>query len=481
MINRSRIKMDLWIRSKELNLAIKLGTILALLVLAGFTLPHLVEFLQVQFWRHDSVYYVSSYGGKVKSEGRWLNYFAFHGLKHVPAWLSILISYGAVGCFSFHCSYRLNRDKWFSLLLALAVVNIPFFRMQLEWPTTLLPAFVLLGFAPWLSRRVPDYCFFAFYGVLLLGSFSSLYFLLPLLYMQNITVGALARTLMLWVLGFVLGYAVSQTLVWVALGHFIEVASWRQPHPVDSLSALLANLVRAWGYMRNHFLIMLSCVSVPLFTIACAWSWLGGRPWQRVILWVAAMFIFMAPYATTVPYGIVVSGRTAFISMLALLLVLFMHERINNLYRGVAVILLLSIGISMAQLTGAYTAWYKGLTDAMLARVKQSMPLPPSSVDTVYIRIDDTQWRSFTDGINESEALKSPDISSEGFDSQDYRRSLIIALGYERVVDCGVSPLKVCQEPLLPDERGIALDREVHAQVVMGNNILLTMPLSASK
>lgn len=468
--------MGLGVNVENSPLIFKGWTILMVVLLGAVTGLHLIDFLQVQFWRHDSVYYLSSYGLKLEGEGRWLNYYVFSWLKLVPAWLSILLSYGAIGYFAYSCSYRLNRDVWFSVLLALATSNIPLLRMQLEWPTTLLPAFLLLWLAPWFSRRVPEFVFFLVYGLLLFGSFSSLYFLLPFLYLPGATIKSFVRTLFLWMVCFVLGYLVSQAVVWKVTGEFITVAGWRHPNPVDNVATFIANLQASRTYVRSHALFMVNVFSFWLLLLSLVWSLFGGSPLRRILVWGAALVVFLAPYVTALPYGIVVSGRTAFIGMMALLLALFLHERTNLWYRASGALLLMSVGFSMSQMTSAYTQWYKGMTDAMVMNVRQSMPLPPDKTDKVYILIDDTQWRRFTDWIVESESLSSPRMFSEGFVSTHYRRSLLVSLGYYDVVVCGAVQLGACEVPLQFAGGEAVREYSVYAQVVEGKSILLSMP-----
>lgn len=448
-------------------------TISAVLVLIGFTLPPLSDFLSVQFWRHDSIYYLSSYDGKLNSEGRWLNHILFSWLKHLPAWLSLIISYGAIGYFSFICSYRFNKDAWFSLLLALAVINIPMLRMQLEWPTTLLPAFLLVLFAPLLSRRLADYVFFPAYGVLLFGSFSSLYFLLPFLYVHSITPKMMLRILLLWVISFVLGYAIAQLVVLLTSGEPIEVAGWRNPNPVHSTSSLFTNIQTMWGGLRSHSQFMIGTITTPLLLLTLVWSLLDEKPAHRGIITFVTAIVFLAPYVTTIPYGIVVSGRTAFISMTALLLGLFLHNRDSAWYRTAGTGLLLTIGILMSQLTNTYTQWYKGLTDSIATQVKQKMPLPADKTGIVYLHFTNDQWQKFT---TEQEAMvvSNPLPFSEGFAPIHYARSLLISLGYSHIEGCDGANTDKCNatHPLKPSNTKGA---KVHAEVIGEHDILLSI------
>jgi len=78
-----------------------------------------LEFFDVGFWRHDSMYYETSYLHKLSEEGRWLNYLLSPLLRLVPPIPAIAFVFFALFGFCYIAMHRFTASRSYSVLVAL--------------------------------------------------------------------------------------------------------------------------------------------------------------------------------------------------------------------------------------------------------------------------------------------------------------------------------------------------------------------------
>ena len=148
-------------------------------------LAQLIQLLGVDVWRQDSMYYVESYKDKLISEGRWINKLFFPFLRIIPAQICILLSYLCLGYFVYAVCNNISGNRKYALAVSLLCLNIPVLSVQLEWPETILFAFLFLPLTVSEAKKIPDYLYFPIFSILFFGTFSAFYFLLPLLFLPQ--------------------------------------------------------------------------------------------------------------------------------------------------------------------------------------------------------------------------------------------------------------------------------------------------------
>ena len=220
-------------------------------VLAIAFLANLTSFVEINIWRHDSMYYVN-YNDKLVEEGRWINLLAFRFLRIVPSEIAILLSFFSIMFFAYFVAIRVTLNKHFSIAFSLLCALIPVLPVQLEVPETILFGFVFLAFTPLIQQRLPEHYFFLTTAIIFFGTFSAFYFLMPLLYLKGLDKRGFFRITGNWVLAFVAGYIVTNLLVLLATGQLIQLSSWRNPHYVTDFSSLQENVMRVISAIRIH-------------------------------------------------------------------------------------------------------------------------------------------------------------------------------------------------------------------------------------
>jgi hypothetical protein len=211
------------------------------------------DLLWLPVYGHDEPHYYEYYNFALNDDGRWLNYLLHGFLRRVPLQLWALL-YLVIG---WALLYRLARLCTFDVPLAALVastilVSSPFAEISI-WPASFVPALALVWFALWMQARgLPYQVVYLVSGILIFGSIQTLYFVLPLLFVQQFldtSQPAPARALLLfkhmlwWVGGSLAGLLVLCVMLWFLAGiYFPQPAAWRNAHPVVDGTTLLANI-----------------------------------------------------------------------------------------------------------------------------------------------------------------------------------------------------------------------------------------------
>jgi len=314
--------------------------LIIILILGFFTVSIFYDIFQIHIYRHDSLYCMTqdNYLQKVSSEGRWLNYLLFPFLKSIYGgfWsVFVLISFSY---FIFVASYRWTSNKLYSIIIALLFLQIPSFFDLITWPATTAPAFFILLLSVYVANRLPVYIFYSLFGILFFATMSNYYYLLPLLHLGILSKGNMkeqSKTFFLkilpaWAIGFVVGYAFTQLVVYIWFGHLIEIASWRNPHYIHSIPDLTHNFQLSFHEFQWHIKDIFSNYFLLVFGIlSFIISFLGRK--KETILYSTAIFIaiIIVHYIVVMPMGIAIAPRTIVATWVGVFAILFFIPSIN--------------------------------------------------------------------------------------------------------------------------------------------------------
>ena len=326
---------------------------------------NLQEIMCVQAWRHDALYYLGSYTGKLKTEGRWINYFLFEFLKAFPAHASALLSISFFGGFVWIAANKILSWKK-SLLVTLFFLQISPIWSVIHWPAVILPAHFFLFFCAYLSQKYRYEIILVLACVLFHGTFNNLYNLIPLLFLGNIKTGRqLFRCLIFWIGFYVFGFIVAELMTKVIVGQIIRPESWRNPHYVTSLAALVQNTKMIFNNLISHIqtFTIANFTLCILAAIVCMWKKLINV-YQGILL----LCVGAACYVQMLPLGIYVSLRTVY-PMYAVLLTPFCFLLLCKKFRVfvLAVILILSVRLfidnnnALRYYNGIFSVWTEHL------------------------------------------------------------------------------------------------------------------------
>ena len=409
---------------------------LVVITLLGLLLAlNLLELLQVNVWRPDSMYYVDSYTSKVIEEGRWINQLFFPILKLMPAWLAISLSYVCLGYFAYCVAKNITLRHGYSIAFALLCLSIPVLPVQLEWPETLLVAFLLLAVAPHQAKKMPDYIFFPLFSILFFGTLSSFYFLLPLLFLAELNSKKTLRLLVIWATAFVVGYIVTNTIVYISSGSFIQIAGWREPHPIKELQDIGTNAIRLYESAVNAHYMKFQTVLGQWLILATAV--IGGA----CVLFKRSFFAFLVSiiaalgiYASTLPVGIFVQERSLLSCLIGLLVAFLLHSKTQNWLSFFLLCLVLVLGVQFSNASRNTILWFKTTTEILQTQFAQAIPYPPEEVRTVFIIFNpEDNSRAFTK-IDQFNEFKHP--FSESLQSPLNWVAVLKTMGYKRIFLC---------------------------------------------
>ena len=351
------------------------------------------EYTKIEAWRTDSLYYLAKhrYLFRVKTEGRWLNYYLFDYLRLINPFVSAAIHLFCLFIFVQICSYRISRHYMYSILLGLLVLSSVSLWSQFKWPVTTLPAFILLAFSAKLKDSVKVYEFFCVMGIWLFGSMSYLYFLLPFLFLSDFSkqserelllreraIRFITQFFLPWLIGFIAGYIFSTFMAWFETGAIgIELTN-RGANKVGGLVGLRQNLARAYTLFTAQWLWMMNIVGYPL--MACIGMFLAASIWKRSLsqLIIVALVIFSL-HASTIVAGIRVEYRTILNLWVGAAFLYFVVPNIRGWSLiAASLIALFFAGNSFVKIKSDLD-WYQKITSAYKSELVKEMKYDVSS------------------------------------------------------------------------------------------------------
>ena len=321
-----------------------------LLVLLGLELQTI---FRIDVWRHDAVYYFDTYQFKLVQEGRWIIYFLFPLLQKIPAHLSILLHLACLWFFGYCCCKYFTKDRAFAAVFGLALLQVhPCFSI-FGWPVTSLSTLITLAALAAACHKMPLPLFFLVAGILFHGQFNNFYDLLPLLFLREINDRGLKYfiwLLFLWCLGFLIGYGVAESVVYLESGQLITISSWRAPHPVKNFGDLVFNINRMAEFCRTHLETLLlrrtTQAALGLGLLLPLFAKYRDRA-GLARLYAALLGVALSVYIQTCPIGIKVHLRTVFPLYIGLLSVFILGYREHM--KEIAVLLLCAAAFGLFQ------------------------------------------------------------------------------------------------------------------------------------
>lgn len=412
----------------------RLPELLILVLMCILVWTNLSLFLQVDIWRQDSMYYVENYDDKLVEEGRWINYLFFNFLRIFPSDLAILVSYGCVLGFGYSLAARVTGNSYFSLVFGILCVLVPVLPVQLEWPETLLFAFIFLALSPRLQQLLPPYCFFPLMGVLFFGTFSAFYFLMPLLFLRDLNFSRFWRLMAYWIGAFILAYLVTQLVILLFTGKTMQIAAWRNPNYVVDITSLLDNIKRVASSLMAHwhkakfFLkpVVLGVLVLIALTLAIVK--------RQYFIFIVAIICGLGIYVTVIPVGIYIQERTTLCAFIALFSALFVYSYQSRKATVAVMVIMFLLSVRLANASYQSIGWYKEQNDILLRQFAATIHYPPEEVRRLFIIAELSESQALFRTIESR--IKNKNIFSEGFMHPVYWTPALRSMGYTQFRVC---------------------------------------------
>ncbi len=391
------------------------------------------ELVTVEAWRHDSLFYEDSYFHKLVGEGRWVNYFLQDGLRLVPGAAGVLLVYFSTGIFFFKAAMRISDDAGWSLAVTSLVLMLPHLALQALWPVVSMPWFMGLALAPYAADRLPKPVFFGLFAIFFFGTSHHLYFLLPLLFIGQLSWKGASNLVVQWLLFFFVGFAVAQLITLSITGSWITPADWRSPAPVSSFADLVDNLKASAAAAQGSFV---------QFQVHAGLWWLApvgmllvfGRAKVNAPSVAVVALVILAVYVSVAPYGLTVADRTAFVPLSAFVFALVIRRRMKFWVTSVVVVSCIILALVTGRITYQTLSWYTAVTGVSMASLRAQLPKQNRELKVATFLITPRGWSEVIGKISFCE-----DVSQglgEGLEHWYRMRPILLELGFKYIRGC---------------------------------------------
>lgn len=361
-------------------------TAAAVLICLLTTLFLLLDLLQVHIYRHDAAYYQgqNAYFVRLVQEGRWVNYLLYPVFSRIPGQLASLLDFLFLFLFLFSVSNRWVKNVPYSLLISLLCIQATPMMSAIMWPATILPAFLILYLSTFFSKRIPVFLFYALFGILLFGSMSLLYYLLPLAHLpllshssvkQNLRVLFL-RIIPAWAAGFVAGYLFALLVIYVVSGDVgIQIADWRKPNYIHSLQDLVENVHSSIRHLFNHSTTLFTgSWRNTMFALAFVIGILGVNKSQYLPMAILSLGVIVVHYVLTIPIGIYISYRSVTSFWLGFMMLFFFYPTIKRWQYNSLIPVIVVLTVSFYSVNHETVRWYSSITNTYYDELQRSIP-----------------------------------------------------------------------------------------------------------
>jgi len=331
------------------------------------------NYWQIQLWQHDSAYYdYPSLFLKIGFEGRWLTPYISLLFLPFDGRLIVLLNLACLFGFFFLVSQRYTNSPGYAAIFASLCIQISPASYLLLWPVVTAAATLILFAAALLANRMRLLPFYGLFGVLFFATASNFYYLLPLIHLPLLRKANTFESLKLvwlkvipcWAFGFVFGYLVMLSVVYFYTGHFgLEVMTWRNPNQAESVSELIVNAKKSFGFLDVHLRYFFDSA----WTIAIVVIGLSGLIINRDQRFISMLSIsssmILVHYIVTIPMGIDIAVRTMFSTWIGILVLVFLSPTLRHTRHTFFAILLLCLTLVFYAENRKNLKWYAAVSN----------------------------------------------------------------------------------------------------------------------
>ena len=383
-------------------------TVAVTIVCAYLALSLLADLYQIYIYRHDAAYYLGEAGffHKLQLEGRWINYFLYPVFSKIPGWLAVTLNIASLFSFIFIVSNRWVKNSHYALLISLLCIQVTPLMSQILWPASIMPGFLILAMSAIMSSRMPIYVFYSVFGVLLFGTLSYLYYLLPLVHLSLLNHALFKDNLRklfftvvpAWAVGFVSGYLFAIFIVFLLSGNIgLKIAEWRKPNYVNSFQDLITNVANSYKYLIEFTSELFSGLwRKVLLSLAILVALFGKNISQYIPLVILSLGIILSHFIVIIPVGIIVSFRSVAPLWLGFLVLMFFYPSISRLQYNLSLPIIMFMAVSLYSVNHKTLEWYSTITNTYHEELLRSLPLSPGIYKGVAFMSTDDEVKKMT-------------------------------------------------------------------------------------
>lgn len=267
---------------------------------------------QLQCFAHDELTYIGDYKGKLATEGRWLNYLLFPILRLFNGHIVSLVNAGCLFVFSWVVCRRFLSPSA-SFVAALVTLTFPPVHAMNYWATTMLPSYIVVLCAALLYNKTPKWLLLLGSAILLNGGLATFYFFIPVLYLGEEKRSELLKTILWWIVAFVVGVAFAELFTFARFGHLIQPASYRHFHLVTSISDAQASLHGIKASLSNTLVLFKDRVMMllPFVTLCLLYEIITKKRKNNIYAIILLSMVAMSVYAHAFVGSLFVASRSS--------------------------------------------------------------------------------------------------------------------------------------------------------------------------
>ena len=434
----------------------------------------------VHIWYKDAVDYINHDPRLwITAEGRWLNYWLFPLLARVDGSIALYLNLPCLFLFAYTAARRYIKDSAYALAFAGLCMEASPWVHHLTWPTTVLPASVLLAAAALSVRALPIYVFYALFGSLFAGSLQHLYYLLPLLHLpllDGTTFRSNFRTLAIrivpaWIAGGLAGSLLMLVMVYrytfleTGTGQMgLAIAQWRRTHPytgdrhqsVLNLDDLVANIASSIGYLIEHVKILLlhdTTFAWAVLLVAAGACVLGASRGRRHLpAKLLFLLIILAQFVAVIPVGLHVLFRTCTPLAIGIAALLFLTPQARHRMIVGQMVLLSCLSVAWSAQSINTLSWRASITNTYYDELLQTIPMDPKRYAGVALLSDQAAVQKSSTAISFRLGLSVSGFSVQDLGMTNPRlwKAVASEAGFRDVLLCGRNEphesLAICRE-----------------------------------
>ncbi|WP_206214291.1 hypothetical protein [Desulfovibrio sp. ZJ369] len=394
-------------------------------ILSLFLADMVYNFISIPAFRHDELKYIPSYYGKLRAEGRWLNYLFFNSLQYVNIKFASSIGIGCFFIFAYRCMENVLEKKY-AILIALLCLFIPPIHLLNEWAQTAVLSLVLLAMASLSYKSVHKLLFFLIFGILFNGVLSHFYFLLPLLFIGDKKLDK--YIIFYWIVGFVVGFIITQIITLILCRSFIRLDSWRNPNYIYGLEDAIINLKKASRNIIStyNFFGKTALCFLPICGLLISYEIFKKN--LSLIHIVVLVMVSLSIFALAIPAGLNTDLRSTTCLFMATIMVFVLALRKIRIALILFAIFLSSYFYmhNMQNITFIKTVMSSWMSDL------SSIPVVPESIRGLVVLSEDKDFNRLSGNIQQNTHVRSR--STEGLGEAMRWRPVACELGYGNVM-----------------------------------------------
>ena len=403
------------------------GVVMSILLLMLLSLWLIL--MEQEYCVYDDMPYLSSYIGKLATEGRWINYLIFHATKHINHTVAQYFNVLCLSCFCC-CVARKYCSLRYSIIVTLfSLLSLSFWYVS-ECPVTTMTMYLFTAIAAFVHDKMDKRIFFLIFGILYGGVVPPMYFLLPLLFLKESN-RELIKMLVYWILGYVVGFGFAELATYIRCGHLIQLHETRNPNYITDYHDLWSNIQKG-GYMFiEHARLMnwpaIACIVVGI--VVHTWNYRNDIL-RGTLLAIVFSLVILSSYALSITAGIDIPIRTSWGLYLGSAFCIALPLKKNK--RAQLAIILLAAGSFF--LSSFYIVKERVEAKNIAKIFFESLKIYPPQVQEVVLLCHD--WDAWSQRIQSAEplTLKEP----------------LYAAGFEKVYHTGEKYL---------EEKGVEIDK----------------------